>query len=72
MPLAAFAAAEPSASYPSRPIRLVVPQNPGGGTDAGAGSSEPGTATGADFGAMLKAEVAKWAKVVQQIGLKPD
>jgi tripartite-type tricarboxylate transporter receptor subunit TctC len=35
-------------------------------------ASEPGTVTGAEFGAMLKAEVAKWAKVVKQIGLKPE
>jgi tripartite-type tricarboxylate transporter receptor subunit TctC len=35
-------------------------------------ASEPGTVTGAAFGAMLKAEVAKWAKVVKRIGLKPE
>ena len=33
-PLAGMAAADPaSGSYPVRPIRLVVPQSPGGGTD---------------------------------------
>jgi tripartite-type tricarboxylate transporter receptor subunit TctC len=29
----AVAAGLPSAEYPNRPIRLIVPQNPGGGTD---------------------------------------
>jgi len=35
-------------------------------------ASEAGAMSAAEFGVFLKDEIAKWGKVVRQLGLKPD
>ena len=51
--------------YPTRPIRIIVPTSPPGGADVVASTPE-------EFGAYIRAETEKWAKVVQAAGIKPE
>jgi tripartite-type tricarboxylate transporter receptor subunit TctC len=92
-----FACALYAQDYPAKPLRLIVPSFPGGGTDTTAriiaprltdllgqqvvvenrageaamlGSEAVARATSENFGAFLRVEAAKWAKVVKAAGLK--
>lgn len=61
----AWAQPDAAAQYPHRPIRMIIPFPPGGGTDL----------TGRAIGQKLKevsAEVEKYHKLAQRIGLKPE
>jgi len=94
-------------AYPIRPIRLIVPSSPGGGTDASAriispklsalpgqqivldyrpgaaamiGTEAVARADGAepifsptpeDFAALIRSEIARWAKVAKAAKIEP-
>lgn len=74
------------AQYPLRPIRLLVPNPPGGATDTVARLVEPQTAerirhvgglepyisTPEEFAAPLRAEYAKYGEVARAVGAKTD
>lgn len=51
------------APYPNKPVRFIIPFAPGGGNDI------VGRMLGAKF---IKAEIAKWARVVALSGARAE
>lgn len=83
LPVAALA--QTAASYPSWPVTLIVPFSPGTGIDIIARAIQPrlsqrwgqqglipATSTPQEMHALIKSDLARWAKVVADAGIKPD
>jgi tripartite-type tricarboxylate transporter receptor subunit TctC len=67
-------AAVHSQPYPTKPIRLIVPFTPGGGSDSIGRliAQKLATAFGQQVVVDIRTEIAKWRKVVKDAGIRSE